>query len=204
MYIDKFQSLIAHSSSGEKKSIKEQVEKQISYATREDTRHLFSDAKVRKIVYYIISFLGNQAKKEASRRAKDSGGVSKCLCFLSQHCYLVRNRSDSESKQIDMLIGDEDVPTDMISKREAFGGLHYLTKSCWQLFAKADSVYSRVATSENFVLFGDRLLAEIYDVLSRNDTLRSQFACLCELKDHSGFSMDDISACLCFFLRVFS
>ena len=118
MYIDKFQSLIAHSSSGEKKSIKEQVEKQISYATREDTRHLFSDAKVRKIVYYIISFLGNQAKKEASRRAKDSGGVSKCLCFLSQHCFLVRNHSDSESKQIDMLISDEDEPTDMISYRE--------------------------------------------------------------------------------------
>ena len=146
-YIDKFQSLIEHSSSGEKQSIKEQVEKKISYATREDTQHLFSDAKVRKNVYYIIGFLGNQAEKEASRRAKDSG-VSKCLHFLSQHCFLVRNRSDSESQQIDMLIADEDIPTDMISKREAFGGLHYHTKSCWQLFVVVDFVYSRVATHQ--------------------------------------------------------
>jgi hypothetical protein len=50
-YIDKFQSLITHSSSGEKLSINEQVEKHIIYASNVDTNFLFSDPKVSKKVY---------------------------------------------------------------------------------------------------------------------------------------------------------
>ena len=137
-------------------------------------------------MYYIIGFSGKQAEKEASREQKIvNSGVRKCLCFLSQYCFLVQNSSDSESQQIDMLIGDEDVPTNMISKREAFGGLHYPTKSCWQLFVVVDFVYSRVATSENSVLLDGRLLAGIYNGLSHNDNLHNQFACLCEVNDDS-------------------
>jgi hypothetical protein len=202
-YFETFESMIAYSGSGDKLTIKEQVGQAIEYAHKVEASKLFSDPKILKNVYYIIGFLGRQAEKQSTKR-KEGSGAQKCFKYISDTRWLVRNRSESQTQQINTLISNPTIPTDLVQQREAFGGLHYPDEKCWRVFAIVDYVYSKTATSENFLKCGGTVLSEVSEALIHNNTLRKLFAYdLCECSDNGAFSLDDTDICLHFFLRVF-
>ena len=78
----------------------------------------------------------------------------------------------SAPEDINKLLQDDDIPTAMGQSRMASGGLHYTDKECWACFATIEYIYSNLATSDNFLGRGGRLLCEICDDIVHNNELQ--------------------------------
>ena len=107
-YINTLHELIDYTYKGEKLTIMEQVKQKVDHATSVEVYELFPTPAVMDNVYYVTGFLGNQADKEATRRAKDSG-VRLCLEHIAKEKFLVRNRGQEVG--VNALIEDKDMPT---------------------------------------------------------------------------------------------
>jgi hypothetical protein len=202
-FIDTFHELISYPSQGERLTIAEEVEKKVQLATQGGTTALFPEAKTMNNAYYIIGFLGHQAEKQAKRRAKDSG-VQKCLTFIANNRFFVRNRSGSEQvNEIKKLVADQEMPTKLVEEREALGGLHYADRICWEFFSIIEYIYSTLTTPDNFLWRGGKLLREICEAISHNNELVKRFAMLCDHDEKSEFTIDDTTTCFEYFLKVF-
>ena len=213
-YIETYHDLISSTSNDGTVSIAEQIKEKVGHAIKcNDTNSLFHDKKVRNNVYYIIGFLGNQGKKEAERRAKGSG-VKKCLLHITKERFLVPSNPKSEEK-IDAL-RDKGVPTEMVDARLAFNGLHYPDELCWQVFAIIEFIYSTLATPDNFIWRGGKLLREICDGMLSNSDMQKLFYSLCggdnelagdsseeAVKNTAEFSFEDAMLTFQYFLKVF-
>ena len=112
-YVEILHELISYSSQGEKLTINEQVAKKVSYASTVSAIQLFPVPGVQKNVFYIIGFLGNQGRKEAERRAKNSG-VRACLTHIASKKYFVRNKG--QAGEVDKLIADSTIPTSIVEE----------------------------------------------------------------------------------------
>lgn len=207
-YVEVFQDLISHPlSKGEKFSIVEQVQQKVEHASNPSVRinDLFPDPKNMKSSYYLTGFLGRQAEKEAGRRAKGSG-VGICMAKIAADRFLVPNASAAAKLKIEELLKDDDVPTEMVQSRLAFGGLHFPDKKCWEFFAIVEYIYSHLATTDNFLCRGGLLLCEICEAILHNNNMQWRFASLCGYdsdKETSEFNLDDTTKVFEYFLRVF-
>ena len=203
-YIDIFHQLITYPSKGEALSINEQVKAKVDHALKVGTNELYPNQKVKDNVYYIIGFLGNQAEKHAERCAEGSGG-KKCIEYIVKNRFHVNNRGEENENQIKALLDDAGVPTALVQQRERLGGLHYADKACWEFFAIIDYLYATIATAENFICRGGRLLSELSCAIQENTALRQQFSSLCDFvdDDKSDYTFDDTTTTFGFFLRVF-
>ena len=199
-YTEIFQKLIEYSSGGDSLTVKEQVDQALDFAFRSTPLELFPRPVVMDNVYYIVGFLGGQAKKHAKRMAEGSGKQA-CLLHLSNARFKSR-RADGGDLAVLELILDPSVPTKMVEKREMFNGLKYPDYRCWKFFSSVEYVYSTVATADNFVACGGSVLREISESLLSNENLNKKFADLCDTSAKS-FSPSDTSTCLQFFLLVF-
>ena len=197
-YIEILHKHISYPSKGDNYTITERVKMKVEHAKTGGINQLYPEPGVKKHVYYITGFLGNQADKEAKRRAKHSG-VRACLSFIADNKFLVNNRGDD----IQRLIADDDIPTELVQEREAFGGLHYPDKECWEFFATVEYIYAELATPDNFISIGGRLLSEICDAILNNNDLRVRFSALCGYKEDATFTLDDTGLAFAYFLRVF-
>lgn len=200
-YIDILHKHISYPSRGDNYTITERVKMKVEHAKTGGIDQLFPEPGVKKHVYYITGFLGNQAEKEAQRRAKDSG-VRACLSYIAEYKFLVNNR-EHQKDSIQTLIADDDVPTELVQERESFGGLHYPDKECWEFFATVEYIYAELATPDNFISVGGRLLSEICDAILHNNDLRVRFSVLCGYTEESRFTLDDTGLAFAYFLRVF-
>ena len=86
-----------------------------------------SQPRVSKNVYYITGFLGNQAAKAAKSHVKGSS-VKICMTYIASSKF--PTRSNGHESELLNLIADNDIPTEMVQKRESFGGLHYVDGEC--------------------------------------------------------------------------
>ena len=78
-HVENFQQLIEYTYGGDRLSIKEQVDATVTTAFDSSPSELFPRLSVIDNVYYIVEYLGGQAKKHAKRMAE---GSSKQLCLL--------------------------------------------------------------------------------------------------------------------------
>ena len=72
-YTEIFQKRIDYSSGGDSLTVKEQADQVVDRAFSSTPLELFPRPVVMDNVYYIVGFLGGQAKKHAKRMAEESG-----------------------------------------------------------------------------------------------------------------------------------
>ena len=104
----------------------------------------------------------------------------------------------------------------MVDARLAFNGLHYPDELCWQVFAIIEFIYSSLATPDNFIWRGGKLLREICDGMLGNSDMMQLFYSLCggdnelaggsseeAVKNTAEFSFEDAMLTFQYFLKVF-
>ena len=75
------------------------------------------------------------------------------------------------------------LPTGLVDRRLAFGGLQYATVECFCLFAIIKFIYSTIATHDNFIFCGGKLLREIWEGIICNLSLHNIFIALCNTNE---------------------
>ena len=168
-YIETFHKLTTVPSMGELRSVPEQVHSIFMSSINTPTAELFPDTKTQEHSYYILGFLGHQSAKQAKRRAKSSA-MSKLLASFASSHFIQQNHEAYSA-----LLADESIPSGLVQRRVAFGGLKFATRKCWEVFAIIDFVYSRLATPENFILFGGTLSGDICNAVVHNRDMQKMF-----------------------------
>jgi hypothetical protein len=72
------------------------------------------------------------------------------------------------------IVADGAIPTGLVERSMAFGGLKFASKQSWAIFAKIDGMYS-LATPENFVFVGGTLSGDICNAIVQNPTMQQLF-----------------------------
>jgi hypothetical protein len=155
-FLESFHKLTTVPSLGAVHSVPDQVQQMMAKFANISIDEIFPDLTTQEHSYYIWGFIRHQAAKQADRRSK-RGMVFKLLTHFSS-----------------TIVADGAIPTGLVERRMAFGGLKFASKQSWAIFAKIDGMYS-LATPENFVFVGGTLSGDICNAIVQNPTMQQLF-----------------------------
>ena len=165
-FIRLFQALITPPNGKKRVAINAQIEELVATAVDKPVSDLFHNKMLHKHAYYIIGFLCHAGTKEAGRRTKDND-IGLCIKSLDSHFALGRE----EVKLAGIRTELPEFVTTLVDQRCKMGGLKYPDLQLYTLFAIIEKVYSELATSTNFALFGGMLLPKICQGILKNQML---------------------------------
>ena len=138
-----------------------------------------------------MSYAGQTA---ASKRNTIAG---KCIGAISNH--FVSNLNDVDVVKRDLPEGLADLVDR--SRRAVHGCLSYPNVRFYSLVAKIEYCYSKLATTDNLMIFGGEALATICSSMTSHELLVDDFT---SLYDQSGFDDATIQEAFCFYVKVYS
>ena len=202
-FVEAYHKLITTSSSTPILPIADQVKALTVSFTNKSPDQLLPLLTTREHSYYIIGFLGGQSSKEASRRKKGSK-ISECLTYFSSTHFITRGDDEFEG-----IIADESIPTGLVERRMAFGGLRCPSRQCWNVFAKIESMYSTLVCPENFLYVGGTLSRVVCQSIVNNETMQQSFFSLLsqssgDVRDIDGPVLEAYMASFRYVMKVFS
>ena len=171
-------------------SIHEQIDAEVNIAVELAVGQLFGDdERLAEHAYYVVGFLCHAGIQEKDRRTKEND-LGKCIELACSH-FLAADDSNLKDLQ-------DKLPTGLVDRRIASGGLKYPNEGFYRLFGIVERVYSRVVTTDNFMARGGILLAEIRDTIAQNKTLLDLFT---QLLGEGEFSL--APEAFAYFIKVF-
>ena len=154
------------------------------------------DLETGKQVYYVVGFFCDAGANEAERRSTKND-IGECIKSLDSHF-----ATGNQHEKLATIVGD--LPNGligMVDERNNFGGLKYPDMQLYNAFAVVEKVYSSLATSSNFVLFGGMLLEKICAGIIDNQIIRSLFF---ELFDGEKYTEHSVLTTMRYYLKVFN
>jgi len=192
-----FQGLIKPLHGDEVVPIHQQISSALEDIIQKDVDKLFDDNTSRH-VYYIIGFLCHAGSKEAERRSDDNAS-GKCIKALEEH--FASGRDDTKLNEIKEELPDD--ITSLVDRRCSWGGLKYPDLQLYTCFAVMESIYSNLATVDNFTKFGGTLLITICQGMLKNERLISLFTELYVVEGEKLFPDDVIVESMAYYIKVF-
>ena len=178
---------------GNIQSIPEQIQLTVKRGMDTAVSQLFgNDIRLSEHVYYVVGFLNAAGLKEKDRRSSKHD-IGRCI---EKAC---SNYLSADSAGLEAL--REKLPTGLVDRRIANGGLKYPNEEFYGIFAVVEHAYATVVTPDNFMYRGGLLLAEIRDALGNDPSLIDQFTILFG-REHA-FSRDTIETAYKYFIKVF-
>eukprot|EP00956_Cyclotella_meneghiniana_P019551 scaffold33576_cov54-Cyclotella_meneghiniana.AAC.1 len=168
-FVESFHKLVSPLSAAPVHSISQQVNQKAREILDKSSSELFPNKLLQEHVYYIVGFFGNQSAKEARRRKKGSMTANLLAYFASANFVTCNHEAYDE------LIANDLIPSGMVQRRMALGGLKFATMECWNAFARIESIYSSLVTPENFLLMGGRLSGDICSAIVNNSDMQNIF-----------------------------
>jgi hypothetical protein len=169
-FLESFHKLTTVPSLGAVHSVSDQVQQMMAKFANMSIDEIFPDRTTQEHSYYILGFIGHQAAKQADRRSK-RGMVFKLLTHFSSTHFVTK----ANVEEYTTIVADGAIPTGLVERRMAFGGLKFASKQSWAIFAKIDGMYSLLATPENFVFVGGTLSGDICNAIVENPTMQQLF-----------------------------
>ena len=197
-FVYEFQGLIKPLHGKERVPIHQQISSVLEDIILKDAGKLFDDDITSRHVYYIIGFLCHAGSKEAERRSDDSD-TGKCIKALEVH--FASGRDDTKLNEIKGELPDD--ITSLVDRRSSLGGLKYPNLQLYTCFAVMESIYSNLATVDNFTMFGGTLLIRICQGMLKNEYLISLFTELYIVGEDKLFPDGIIAKSMAYYVKVF-
>jgi hypothetical protein len=165
VFVDYFESLITPQRGKKVVPIKTQLKSCLEELASKSLSDYFEKG-MDKHVYYIAGFLCHAGQTASSKRKTP---VGKCIGGISTHFA-------SESNSMDVKRLKRDLPSGiaaLVDKRSVHGCLSYPNVRFYSLVAKTEYCYSRLATTQNLLIFGGQALATICNSMSKHEVFIS-------------------------------
>jgi hypothetical protein len=191
VYVDYFESLITPPRGKKVIPLEIQLDQCLKELEAKNLNEYFDKGMDRQ-VYYCAGYLCHAGQTASSKRQTIDG---KCIGSITNHFA-------STQSEIDRL--KRDLPSglaDLVDRRSVHGSLSYPNLRFYSLVAKIEYCYSKLATTDNLMIFGGQALGTICNAMTRHETLLDHFT---SLYDGTGFAMKTINVAFCFYVKVYS
>lgn len=190
-FVDYFESLITPPRGKKVVPLQVQLDGCLKELESKDLNEYF-DKGLDKHVYYCAGFLCHAGQTAASKRNTIAG---KCIGAISNH--FVSNLNDVDVVKRDLPEG----LADLVDRRAVHGCLSYPNVRFYSLVAKIEYCYSKLAATENLMIFGGEALATICSSMTSHELLVDDFT---SLYDQCRFDDATIQEAFCFYVKVYS
>ena len=143
-------------------------------------------------VYHCAGYLCHAGQTAASKGKTLSG---KCIGSITNH--FASNPNEIERLKRDLPSGLANI----VDKRSVHGCLAYPNLRFYSLVAKIEYCYSKLATTDNLMIFGGQALGTICKAMTSHELLVDHFK---SLYDYTGFDDNAINIAFCFYVKVYS